>query len=57
MKARKTENHNELLMEVTRQIHTFVAQPALIKARIESLIERDYLKRDDEVRGKYIYLP
>ena len=57
MKARKQENHNELLMEVTRQIQNFVAQPALIKQRIESLIERDYLKRDEENRGRYIYLP
>ena len=31
MKARKTEMHNELLIEVTRQIHNFVAQPLLIK--------------------------
>lgn len=57
MKARKQENHNDLLIEVTRQIQNFVAQPALIKQRIESLIERDYLKRDEENRGRYIYLP
>lgn len=57
MKARKTEMHNELLIEVTRQIHNFVAQPLLIKQRIESLIERDYLKRDEDNRMKYIYLP
>jgi cullin 3 len=57
MKARKSEMHNELIIEVTKQIHNFVAQPALIKQRIESLIERDYLKRDDDNRAKYIYLP
>ena len=29
----------------------------MIKQRIESLIEREYLKRDDADRSKYIYLP
>lgn len=57
MKARKAEKHNELLVDVTKQISIFMAQPAMIKQRIESLIEREYLKRDDADKSKYIYLP
>jgi len=57
MKARKTEKHNQLMEDVIRQISMFMAQPQMIKQRIESLIEREYLKRDDGDRSKYIYLP
>lgn len=57
MKARKTEKHNQLLEDVMRQITIFMPQPQMIKQRIESLIEREYLKRDDADRSKYIYLP
>jgi len=57
MKARKTEKHNQLLEDVMRQITIFMPQPQMIKQRIESLIEREYLKRDEADRGKYIYLP
>ena len=57
MKARKTEKHNQLMEDVIRQISIFMAQPQMIKQRIESLIEREYLKRDDGDRSKYIYLP
>ena len=57
MKARKSEEHNWLMENVIRQINIFMPQPQMIKQRIESLIEREYLKRDDADRGKYIYLP
>lgn len=57
MKARKTEKHNQLLEDVMKQITIFMPQPQMIKQRIESLIEREYLKRDDADRSKYIYLP
>jgi hypothetical protein len=57
MKARKTEKHNQLLEDVMKQITIFMPQPQMIKQRIESLIEREYLKRDDVDRAKYIYLP
>lgn len=57
MKARKTDKHNSLMEDVIRQITIFMAQPQMIKQRIESLIEREYLKRDDADRSKYIYLP
>ncbi|CAG8540312.1 13355_t:CDS:10 [Funneliformis caledonium] len=46
MKDRKTMEHNNLIAEVTRQLQPrFVPIPALIKKRIEALIEREYLER------------
>ncbi len=46
--ARRTEEHNNLVSEVTKQLTPrFLAQPAMIKKRIESLIERDFLERRD----------
>ena len=57
MKARKTEKHNQLMEDVIRQISIFMPQPQMIKQRIESLIEREYLKRDDADRTVYVYLP
>ncbi len=57
MKARKTEKHNQLMEDIIRQITIFMAQPQMIKQRIESLIEREYLTRDEQDRSKYIYLP
>jgi hypothetical protein len=57
MKARKTEKHTQLVEDVIKQVTMFLPQPAWIKMRIESLIEREYLKRDENDRAKYIYLP
>ena len=57
MKARKVEMHNGLIESVIKQVTMFQAQPAMIKKRIESLIERDYLERDKVEKGKYIYKP
>jgi len=57
MKARKTEKQNQLIEDVMKQVNMFLPQPQWIKMRIESLIERDYLKRDEADRTKFIYLP
>lgn len=57
MKSRKVETHTELMSSIIKQITMFHAQPMMIKKRIESLIEREYLERDKEQRNKYIYLP
>ena len=46
MKSRKTLMLNELLPEVIKLISNFRPEFPLIKRRIESLLERDYLKRD-----------
>jgi cullin 3 len=56
MKSRKTLTHNQLLEEICRQVsNRFSPTPGSIKSRIESLIEREYLKRDDNDMRKYIY--
>ena len=57
MKSRKVETHTELMNAIVRQITMFNAQPMMIKKRIESLIEREYLERDKDQRNKYIYKP
>ena len=50
MKARKKMNYNDLRLEVVTLMRTFKPDDALIKKRVASLIERDYLEteKDDE---------
>ena len=56
MKARKVLAHNQLLEEINRQVsNRFNPSPSAIKSRIESLIEREYLKRDEADMRKYVY--
>lgn len=57
MKTRKQMQHNQLIAEVTRQMAgRFTPSPQLIKLRIESLIEREYLQRSPADRRMYNYL-
>ncbi|KAJ3360907.1 Cullin-3 [Allomyces javanicus] len=57
MKARKTMAHNELVTETVRQLSArFMASPALVKKRIESLIEREFLERAAGAHSVYNYL-
>ena len=57
MKSRKEMDHNALIAEVTSQLSArFVPNPNVIKKRIESLIEREFLERDKENWKKYKYL-
>jgi len=57
MKSRKTLEHNNLIAEVTKQLQSrFVPNPVIIKKRIESLIEREYLERSKNDRKVYNYL-
>ena len=56
MKARKSLSHANLVAEVVRQISArFHPDPHFIKQRISSLIEREYLSRDDADRRLYHY--
>ena len=55
MKARKTILHQQLIPQVMEQVKV-PAQPADIKKRIESLIEREYMERDAKDRNRYNYL-
>ncbi|KAK0404401.1 hypothetical protein QR680_017439 [Steinernema hermaphroditum] len=57
MKARKKLLHNQLITEVTDQLKArFLPDPVLIKKRIESLIDREYLERDRTDHRSYNYL-
>lgn len=56
MKSRKVLSHNELIAETVKQITRFRSSPQLIKKRIDALLEREYLQRDDEERHIYHYL-
>jgi cullin 1 len=57
MKARKQMSHAELQAECLRQLgNLFRPDPKLIKKRIEDLIQRAYLERDQDDRNMYRYL-
>ncbi|KAK9448320.1 Cullin [Limtongia smithiae] len=57
MKARKTLDHNILVAEVTSQLSVrFHPDAALIKKRIDAMLEREYIERSAENRQVYNYL-
>ncbi|MFS8017275.1 putative cullin protein, neddylation [Helianthus anomalus] len=57
MKARRVLDHNNMVAEVTKQLQSrFLPNPVVIKKRIESLIEREFLERDKDDRKLYRYL-
>ncbi|GER49512.1 cullin family protein [Striga asiatica] len=57
MKSRRVLDHNNIIAEVTKQLQSrFLANPGEIKKRIESLIEREFLERDNGDRRLYRYL-
>ena len=57
MKARRVLDHNNIVAEVTKQLQSrFLPNPIVIKKRIESLIEREFLERDKGDRKLYRYL-
>ena len=55
MKTRKAMKHVELMAEIFSHVK-FPTTNQDIKARIESLIEREYLDRDKANPNLYIYL-
>ncbi|KAA0164486.1 hypothetical protein FNF28_03827 [Cafeteria roenbergensis] len=57
MKARKTLMHAELVNETIRILcHRFTPKPADVKARVEHLIDRDYIARSADDRRRYDYV-
>ncbi|EGR33634.1 hypothetical protein IMG5_047430 [Ichthyophthirius multifiliis] len=57
MKSRKIMKHNELIPEVIKLVNNFKPEIPVIKRRIESLIERDYIKRDQYDKNSFHYVP
>jgi len=55
MKATKKMNYNDLRLEIVTLMRTFKPDDALIKKRIDSLIERDYLEKDKDDENQIIY--
>lgn len=55
MKTRKSLSHKLLIQEVLQQLK-FPLRAADLKKRIESLIDREYLTRDDSDPNIYNYL-
>ena len=55
MKTRQTLRHTDLIAEVVKAIRLFRPQPADIKKRIASLIDKEYLTRDEDDRALYHY--
>lgn len=54
MKARRVLDHHSIITEVTRQLSSrFNPNPVVIKKRIESLIEREFIERDPTDRKLY----
>jgi len=57
MKLKKQLDHKNIIAEVTKELKSlFLPNPTEIKKRIESLIERDYLERDNIDNNLYRYL-
>lgn len=55
MKSRKQMKVNDLRLEVITLMQTFKPEDAMIKKRIESLIEREYMERDKNDMTVIIY--
>ncbi|KAJ2907623.1 hypothetical protein GGI21_003703 [Coemansia aciculifera] len=55
LKARKRADHTALMTELLSQLK-FNSTSAEVKERIETLIERDYVKRDDSDPSLYLYV-
>lgn len=48
MKSRKSQKHNELIEACMQAINIFKPDVMFIKKRIEHLIEKEFIKRDDK---------
>jgi cullin-4 len=57
MKSKKSIYHNELISELLNEIKSsFNPEIMSIKLRIESLVERGYIKRDEKNNSIYVYI-
>ncbi len=57
IKVRKTCDHNNFVVEAKRQmLGWFIPLPQFLKKRVTSLINREYLERDEKKRSVYRYM-
>jgi CRISPR/Cas system-associated endonuclease Cas1 len=56
MKSRQLMKHHELVQDCIKMITIFKPDVNFIKKRIESLIEREYLRRDELDLNTYSYV-
>lgn len=57
MKARKELDYNNIIIETTSALkNQFTPPPSLIKKRIETLIEREYMQRHEEKNNIFLYM-
>lgn len=56
-KSRKTLKYIDLVQEVLKQVTSFRPLPSLVKEQVESLMQREYLQRDEEDSSLLIYMP
>jgi cullin 3 len=57
MKARKRLDYNTLIVEVSSAVkNRFSPTPSDIKKHLESLIEREFIERDENDRKIYLYV-
>ena len=57
MKINKVLNYNSIIEKVFQECNLFKPDPSFIKQQIESLFEREFLKRDENDRNTIIYCP
>jgi cullin 1 len=56
MKSKKNLSHNDLIIEVNKNINLFTPNVKNIKKCIENLIDREYLERCNNEKDRYNYL-
>ena len=54
LKEKKSLTHNELMQEIIQRMN-FPVETSFTKTRIESLIEKDYIKRNAQNAAAYDY--
>jgi len=57
MKTRKVCKYEEVINETCKLSKNFKCEVGMVKRRLESLIEKDYLKRDEKEVNMLIYIP
>lgn len=57
MKGRRFCGVNDIITDACKLITNFKPDIQMIKKRIDSLIEREYIKRDEKDKSKFIYVP